>query len=418
MDRIAIFGLGKMGLPLACAFAEKDFQVTGIDVNAEWVAKINAKHDVLPQEPGVHAILAATLGRKFTATTDSDVSGQDVIIILVPTLIHATENGVEADLGAALQVATTIGRTLNKGSLVITECTMPPGATEKIGAAIEKVSGLKAGHDFGLSHCPERTSSGVALRDIRGQYPKVVGADDEPTRQKVSRLYEKINSKGVIAMPSIRMAECVKVFEGIYRDVNIGLSNELAKYCRTISVDAIEVFEAANTQPYCHLHMPSCGVGGHCIPYYPYFVMTSKTPIISAARQTNDSMPQFTVDLLAPKAGATVGLLGLTYRGGVKEFHKSPALDILRILAEKKVHVVAHDPLCTDSEIRAIGAEPLADYALDGLIVASNHPEYRVLDWPRIIAQMHVKTVVDGCRALDPQAIRNAGGKYVGVGRA
>ncbi|HLD75508.1 MAG TPA: nucleotide sugar dehydrogenase, partial [Candidatus Norongarragalinales archaeon] len=277
-SRIALFGLGKMGLPLACALANAGHAVVGVDVNAEWVARINRKEDVLPREPGVHDLLLKTVGKNFTATTDSDVSSFDFVILLVPTLIEETPTGIRPDLHLVFKVAEKIGKSLRKGTVVITECTLPPGSTEIIGSVLGRESGLFVGKDFGMAHCPERTSSGTALRDICGQYPKIVGASDPETLEKVSDLYASINSKGVIRMPSLSAAECVKVFEGIYRDVNIGLANELAKYCQDKGLDAFEIFQAANTQPFCHLHNPSCGVGGHCIPYYPYFVMSEKTP--------------------------------------------------------------------------------------------------------------------------------------------
>lgn len=421
MEKIAIFGMGKMGLPLACAFAAKGFDVRGIDINAERVARVNRKEDVLPFEPGVHDVLVKTVGKTLHATMDTDVHDRDVVILLVPTVVRESAGGITPDLDAVLDVARTVGRTLRKDSIVITECTMPPGATERIGAVIQKASGLKPGADFGLAHCPERTSSGTALRDIRGQYPKIVGASDAKTLEKVAAMYAKINPKGVIRMPSIMAAECVKVFEGIYRDVNIGLANELSHYCEGIGVDAIGVFQAANTQPYSHIHMPSCGVGGHCIPYYPYFVMNEKTPLIQAARRTNDAMPRHTVELLAAQKGAKVVVMGLTFRGGVKEFRKSPGLEIVRILNEEGMHTYACDPLCTDDEIRAFGAEPLpigqAD-EMDGIIVCSNHAEFRGLDWAAMVKSMRTRNVVDGVNVVPAQAVRDAGGTFVGIGRA
>ncbi|MBI5226928.1 nucleotide sugar dehydrogenase [Candidatus Micrarchaeota archaeon] len=431
MEKIAIFGIGKMGLPLACAFAEKGFDVTGIDVNTELVKRVNAAQDVLPQEPGVHALLKAHAGKNLRATTATDVSDREVVIILVPTLIHENAGLVEPDLTAVLDVAKLIGKTLTPGTIVITECTMPPGATEKIGQAIEKAISTSPkktntkksdAKPFGLAHCPERTSSGTALRDIRGQYPKIIGASDAKTLETVSRIYEKINAKSVVRMPSVKAAECVKVFEGVYRDVNIALANELAKYCESIGVDAVETFAAANTQPYCHLHSPSCGVGGHCIPYYPYFVMagSTSTPVLRAARATNDAMPAYTIDRLAPKKGDRVAVFGLTFRGGVKEFRKSPGLEILGILKERGAEVFAHDPLCSNDEIRALGATPIRldqTDGLDGIIVCANHAAFKTLDWAAMVKKMRHPNVVDGVHVVPADAVRKAGGTYAGIGR-
>ncbi|MBI2445149.1 nucleotide sugar dehydrogenase [Candidatus Micrarchaeota archaeon] len=422
--KIAVFGIGKMGLPLACAFASKGFDVTGIDINADLVRRVSAAQDVLPQEPGVHELLKAHIGSNLRATTDLDVSDRDAVIILVPTLIHDSGGKVEPDLEAVLDVARAAGRTLKPGAVLITESTMPPGATERIGAEAQKAA-TQAGRKgaLALAHAPERTSSGTALRDIQRQYPKIIGASDAPTLERVAAMYGAINAKGVVRMPSIKAAECVKVFEGIYRDVNIALANELAAYCRTMGVDALDAFAAANTQPYCHIHMPSCGVGGHCIPYYPYFVMDAgtDTPLLRAARRTNDAMPGRTVDLLAPKKGQRVAVFGLTFRGGVKEFRKSPGIEILGILQSRGVQVFAHEPLCTDEEIRRFGAEPLTPAAadgLDGIIVCANHAEYRQLDWTELVRKMRTKKVVDGVNVVPADVVRQAGGTFAGIGRS
>ncbi len=423
IKKIAVFGIGKMGLPLACAFAEKGFDVLGIDVNAELVRRVNAADDVLPQEPGVHELLKSHAGKNLRATTEPDVSDRDAVIILVPTLIHEKGGKVEPDLEAVLNVARAAGRTLATDAILITESTMPPGATEKIGREAAQAAN-DAGHkwNLALAHAPERTSSGSALRDIQKQYPKIIGASDARTLDRVTALYESINAKGVVRIPSIIAAECVKVFEGIFRDVNIALANELAQYCQAIGVDAMEAFAAANTQPYCHIHTPSCGVGGHCIPYYPYFVMNAgtDTPLLRAARKTNDSMPGRTVDLLAPQKGQRVAVFGLTFRGGVKEFRKSPGVEIVNLLKARGVEAFAHDPLCSEDEIRAFGATPTrpdATDGLDGIIVAANHAAYKTLDWPALVRAMRSRKVVDGVHVVPADAVRKAGGTFAAIGR-
>lgn len=423
IKKIAVFGIGKMGLPLACAFADKGFDVLGIDVNADLVHRINAAENVLPQEPGVHELLKSHSGKNLRATTEADVTDRDAVIILVPTLIHEKDGKVEPDLEAVLNVARATGRTLATDAVLITESTMPPGASEHIGAEVA-LTAKAAGRTWSasLAHAPERTSSGSALRDIQERYPKIIGASDVRTLDRVAELYESINAKGVVRMPSIKAAECVKVFEGVFRDVNIALANELAQYCQSIGVDAIDAFAAANTQPYCHIHTPSCGVGGHCIPYYPYFVMNAgtDTPLLRAARKTNDSMPGRTVDLLSPQKGQRVAVFGLTFRGGVKEFRKSPGVEIVNLLKARGVEVFAHDPLCTDDEIRAFGATPTrpdATDGLDGVIVAANHAAYQALDWPALVHKMRTKKIVDGVNVVPADAVRKAGGMFAAIGR-
>jgi len=259
---IAVYGMGKMGLPLAAVFADHGANVIGVDINEKVVEMINRGENHVKEEPGLDELVRRNVeAGRLKATTDGVWAAKqaDVMVILVPTL---TDERGNLKLGPVYDVAEKISQGLERGDIVITEATMPPGTTESLVPILEK-SGLKLG-EFGLAHAPERTMTGTAIRDITGQYPKIVGASDKKTLEAVIGIYETINRKGVIPMSSIKAAEAVKVFEGVYRDVNIALANELAMWCEEHGLDALEVFQAANTQPYCHLHMPGAGVGGHC----------------------------------------------------------------------------------------------------------------------------------------------------------
>jgi len=417
MERIAIYGIGKMGLPLAIAFANKGFKVTGVDVNPDLVRKINAGKPCLAEEPGVDELLAkAVAAGNLKATLDGVAAALDseIIVILVPTLVN--EKG-KPDLSIVREVAKTAGKGLHQGAIVVTECTMPPGETEALVPILEKESGLKLGKGFGLAHCPERTSSGTALRDITGQYPKVIGASDAATAKRLKVVYDKIDAKGCILVSSIKAAECVKVFEGVYRDVNIALANELARVCERLGVDAAEVFTTANTQPYSHIHKPGCGVGGHCIPYYPYFIMSPDTPLIRTARETNDEMPRLTAQRVLSAGAKSVLVLGLTFRGGVKEFRKSPALEIIPELKKAGCRVFGRDPLCSDAEVRDFGAEPMLGFkAVDAVIVAANHKEFKAIDWRAAFKEARGRLVFDGVGVLDRKEVEKAGGTYLAWG--
>ena len=420
-----VFGVGKMGLPLAVAFASRGFNVTGVDLNQELVKKINAGKACLPEEPGVDELLAKTVAQgKFKATLDgvAAMKDADIAVILVPTLIHETESGIKPDLSIVRQVAETIGKGIQKGTIVVTESTMPPGETNKLAPIIEKQSGLKLNECFFLAHCPERTSSGTALRDITKQYPKVIGASSPKAAQKLKAIYEKVNSAGVIVVSDVKTAEAVKVFEGVYRDVNIALANELARVCERLGVDAGEVIGTANANgahPYTHLLKPGCGVGGHCIPYYPYFIMGNDTPIVSLARRTNDAMPLRTVKRILAEGARSVLVLGLTFRGGVKEFRKSPAIEMIKHFKERGVEVFARDPLCSDREVSEFGAEPKHDFkGVDAVIVATNHKEFKETNWKKALQEMRGKTVFDGVGMLDQKTIEKAGGRYLAWGAA
>jgi len=425
---VAVYGLGKMGLPLAAVFAEHGAKVIGVDINEKVVEMINRGENHVKEEPGLDELLKKNVEEgRLSATTDGVEAARkaDVMVILVPTL---TDERGNLKLDPVYDVAHKISQGLEKGDVVITEATMPPGTTESLIPILEE-SGLKIG-EFGLGHAPERTMTGTAIRDITGQYPKIVGASDERTLEVLIGIYETINRKGVIPMSSIKAAEAVKVFEGIYRDVNIALANELALWCEEHGLDALEVFKAANTQPYCHLHMPGAGVGGHCIPVYPWFVINlagrTNPRLTKTAREINDSMPHHIVELVIkglneagmPVKGSNVLVLGLTFRGGVREFMKAAAKPIIQELKEWGASVYAYDPLCTPEDAERFGATWKEDFkGVDVVVITADHREFKKLDLNRMSAEMRGKVIVDGRNVLDPEEAEKLGFGYFRVGR-
>jgi len=244
---VAVYGLGKMGLPLAAVFAEAGASVHGVDIDETVVTAVNEGRAPV-EEPGLEELLGTYGGDGIEATTDGAVAAAaaDVHVVIVPTVL---ESDGQPALGPVLDVAGDISSGVDVGDLVILESTAPPGTTDGPFRAAVEPDGLTAGEDFGLAHCPERTSAGRVLRDLTESYPKIVGGIDEPSTSAAASLYRTFNEPGVIEVSSTTAAEAVKVFEGVYRDVNIALANELGKACEEWGLDADEVFEAANTQP-------------------------------------------------------------------------------------------------------------------------------------------------------------------------
>ncbi|WP_461864343.1 nucleotide sugar dehydrogenase [Thermococcus sp.] len=425
---IAVYGMGKMGLPLAAVFADHGANVIGVDINERVVEAINRGENHVKEEPGLDELVRKNVeAGRLKATTDGVWAAKqaDVMVILVPTL---TDERGNLKLESVYDVAEKISQGLERGDIVITEATMPPGTTESLIPILEK-SGLKLG-DFGLAHAPERTMTGTAIRDITGQYPKIVGANNEKTLEAVTGIYELINRKSVIPMSSIKAAEAVKVFEGIYRDVNIALANELAMWCEEHGLDALEVFQAANTQPYCHLHMPGAGVGGHCIPVYPWFVinLAKKTNprLTKTAREINDSMPHHVVELTVkglneagrPLKESNILVLGLTFRGGVREFMKAAAKPIIEELKEWGANVYAYDPLCTPEDAERFGAEWKEDFKdVDAIVITADHREFKELNLERIAEEVRSRVVVDGRNVVDAEKAKKHGFIYLRVGK-
>ena len=425
---IAVYGMGKMGLPLAAVFADHGARVIGVDINEKVVEMINRGENHVKEEPGLDELVKRNVeAGRLKATTDGVWAAKqaDVMVILVPTL---TDERGNLKLEPVYDVAEKISQGLERGDIVITEATMPPGTTESLIPILEK-SGLKLG-DFGLAHAPERTMTGTAIRDITGQYPKIVGANNEKTLDAVTGIYELINRKGVIPMSSIKAAEAVKVFEGVYRDVNIALANELAMWCEEHGLDALEVFQAANTQPYCHLHMPGAGVGGHCIPVYPWFVINlakrTNPRLIKTAREINDSMPHHVVELTVkglneagrPLKGSNILVLGLTFRGGVREFMKAAAKPIIEELKEWGANVYAYDPLCVPEDAERFGAEWKEDFKdVDAIVITADHREFKELNLERIAEEVRSRVVVDGRNVVDAEKAKKHGFIYLRVGK-
>jgi UDP-N-acetyl-D-mannosaminuronic acid dehydrogenase len=408
---VAVYGLGKMGLPLAAVYGDVTGNVVGADIDPEVVTLINRGESHIDNEPGLDDLVAELVEEGALEAADEPTqaaSRANVHVIIVPTLIDEHN---KPDLSIIKAVSEDIGSELDPGDLVIIESTVPPKTCREIVLPIlEKQSGLSLG-EFGLAFCPERTASGRALQDICGAYPKVVGGADAESTTVAELIYEEINSSGVIPTSDITVAEAVKLFEGLYRDVNIALVNELARFTDELGIDVNEAIETANTSPYVDLHQPGPGVGGHCIPYYPYFLIQpfdTEAPLLRTAREINDGMPNFTVQKLREEfeaegrdlQGATVLVLGLTYRPGVNEIQATPALPITEQLDEIGVGVRLVDPILDDFSSFSGTPTPLNeiyDCNPDAAVMVTPQEEFDDIEWNRF----NPLVVIDGRQSLD-----------------
>jgi len=408
---VAVYGLGKMGLPLAAVYADVTGNVTGVDIDESVVERVRRGECPVEREPGLPELVAELVDEgSLDASSDPAQAAGDasVHVVIVPTLVDGDD---QPDLSAVRAVVTDIARGIDRGDLVLVESTLPPGTTETVlRPLIESESGLPS-ETFGLAFCPERTSSGRALSDIRGTHPKIVGGVSAQSTRAAVDVYEALVDNDVVPVADATTAEMVKVFEGLYRDVNIALANELARFADELDRDVREAIAAANTQPYCDLHTPGPGVGGHCIPYYPYFVinwLTTATPLLETSRYINDAMPAFVAEktLEGLAAGetdpedATALVLGLTYRAGVRETRASPAYGVCERLSDAGVDVLATDPLVDADGFAATDVDLVDafDEDLDAVVLVTAHEEYDAVDWGSVDGPL---TVVDGRDALD-----------------
>jgi nucleotide sugar dehydrogenase len=425
---IALVGLGKIGVPLAVQFASKGAHVAGYDLSQARVDQINGKHNPIAGEPGLDEMLPGMIvDGRLRATTDARnaVADADTIVLIVPVDVDATQRPDFTLLDAAVDA---VAPHIRRGALVIVETTVPVGTTRyRVGARIERIAGLKPTSDFSLAFSPERVSSGRVLRDLR-TYPKIVGGIDAHSTALAVDFYRAVLDAEIMPVRDAETAEFTKIAETTYRDVNIGLANEFARIADMLGVDALQAIEAANTQPYSHIHAPGPGVGGHCIPVYPYFLAAPEVPghtsieteIVSAARHGNDDMARYAIGRLARVLGTLDGttavVLGLAYRAGVKESRHSSAFGLASALIAAGATTYVHDPLYTDAEIRALGLEPppTLPLACDAIVVQAWHTQYTDLDFGAFAG---LRAILDPRAALDPAGIAARGIAYVGVGR-
>jgi len=419
--RVAVVGLGKIGLPLAAQYASKGATVVGCDIDAAVVAAVNAGLCPVDGEPGLpEALQRAVDAGTLTATTDTSaaVAESEVVVAIVRVGIDNDRHTDFAHLDAA---TSAIARGLRKDTLVLLESTVPVGATRShFGRRLEELSGLRAS-EFRLAYSPERVSSGTIFRDL-STYPKVVGGIDASSGEAAAAFYRRVLDAEVLLLPDAETAEFTKLAESVYRDVNIALANELARAAEGLSIDYAAAAAAANSQPYSHLHAPGLGVGGHCIPVYPYLLLEgAHQPLVALSRQINDSMALHAVTRLEAVLegglnGRSVLILGLAYRGGVKEATLSSTLLVAQALRDRGARVLVHDPLFSPEEIAVYGLEASAlppATPVDAIVLQAAHPEYKTLDLTRFEG---CRAFLDGRRAFDRARVEAAGMHYLAIG--
>jgi len=424
---VAVIGAGKMGLPLACRLASRGASVLACDVNPDLVSSINQGRCPI-DEPGVPDLLAVMVSERrlrATSNTIDAVKQSDVVIVIVPALLTPDRH---VDLSILESVSRQISSGIHKGLLVSYETTLPVGATRHSLKPLLEANGARAGEDFFLAFSPERVKSQMALARLKDT-PKVVGGVNVESAKRAEDFYSTYLGAPILNVGTLEAAEMVKLAGMIYRDVNIALANELTRYAGAHAIDMKQVIEAANTDGEAYLLRPSIGVGGHCTPVYPYFMIHDANrrgiPITLAerSRQINDEQPDYSINQLEsswePLTRRRVMILGLGFRPQVKEHICSPAFLIKDALLRRGSTVTLHDPLYSANELRAHGFTPgewTDEPTPEVLIGNTAHSRYKELDFAELAAR-GVRAVLDGCGCWDPSAVRQHGIFYLGIGR-
>ena len=390
---VGVVGLGYVGLPLSLAFAEAGFNVTGIDSEKSRVNKITRGISYLLDIESSRLKKAVGGGRLKATTNPSALRRVDAIIICVPTPVTKTK---ELNLTYIVNASNEIARYLRIGHLVILESTTYPGTTRELVLPILESTGLKVGVDYFLTFSPERIDPGTRKFTIKNT-PKVVGGMEPKSTRLASLLYGHVVDR-VIEVATPEVAEMSKVFENVFRSVNIALVNELAKLCERMNINVWEVIKAASSKPFGYMPFyPGPGVGGHCIPLDPYYLASKAreyffhTRFIELAAEINETMPEYIVQHIVEilnscsksVKGAKILILGVAYKKDIGDLRESPALRIIELLMEKKAKVNYHDPYIAEIKegnirIRSIKLENKTLSEYDCVVITTDHTCYKL----------------------------------------
>jgi UDP-N-acetyl-D-mannosaminuronic acid dehydrogenase len=428
--KVAVVGLGYVGVPVAAAVAASGASVVGVDIDPKKVEAVNAGRNPLRgREPGLPDLLKAQVGKKrLRATTDaSAIRNADVVVVSVETPIDpATHDPLYRALKTALA---SIGPHLKRGALVSIESTLAPGTMERVvRPALERASKGKAGRDFHLVHCPERVTAGKLLYNLTNLH-RVLGVQDAVGARKATTFYKRF-VKGDLHPADWTTAEVAKTAENAYWDVQIAFANEVALISEDLGVDAYRVRELVNTCPYRAMLLPGAGVGGHCIPKDPWLLTSPavhhKPEVIPAARSVNDFMPKRMARLVEEALsasgrrikGSRVAVLGFAYREDTEDTRNTPAREVVKELRRRGADVVIHDPYARSERGYTILRDlKAAIQGADALAIVTAHERYRAMDLKVVRTWMRRRVLVDGRNAFRGAEVVKAGFVYRGIGK-
>jgi nucleotide sugar dehydrogenase len=419
MNKIAIIGLGYVGLPLALRTADKGYITYGVDLDIVKIKKIKMKQDPIG-EPYINEKLQNTNLRVTDSV--SDASDSNIFIICVPTPV---KNDYQPDLGPLKRAIESIANYLKKGDLLIIESTINPGVCDEVVIPhIEKLSGLAVNKDFYVSHCPERINPGDTKWNVTN-IPRVLGSSGAEGLKITTKFYESIIDAPIMQMGSIKEAEACKVVENSFRDVNIAFVNELAKSFTALGINVKNVIDGAATKPFAFMaHYPSIGVGGHCIPVDPYYLIEYardygfEHEFLSLARSINNSMPEFTVDQLIlalnehelPLKNARIAVLGLSYKANVADDRESPSYKLIDILERLGAIINTYDPYFLDKSTSSSIDDAMND--AQAVVIASSHREFIEHNYK----ESDIKVLIDGKNCLNKSDYVKSSIVYRGIG--
>lgn len=422
-QKVAVIGLGYVGFPVLCAVAESGlYNTVGFDISQEKIAK--AKNHESPIEDEYAESVVEKISYEVS-TSDEILKDTDIFIICVPTPVDELFN---PDYGPVIGATKLLAPYVKKGSYIILESTVNPGTCDEVVLPLlEELTGMKGGVDFELAHCPERINPGDPRWNVTN-IPRNVGSTSKEGTAFLAEFYRTFVKAEINEMATLKEAEATKIVENTFRDINIAYVNELAKSFDVLGIDVVNVIKGASNKPFAFMaHYPGCGVGGHCIPVDPYYLIERAKKqgfdhkFLRSARTVNNSMPHYTVEKLVQalnqqgKAvkGSKITLLGLSYKANIADLRESPALEIKKILEnEYGATLRVFEP-----HNLSLSTHKTMEDALDGaeaVVVTVNHREF--VDYPsEKLAKVPI--VIDGRNCLRKNEIVASGAVYKGIGR-
>lgn len=442
LTKIAVIGMGYVGIPCAALLAEVDgYDVTGLQRNSArsgWKIPVlnEGRSPIEGDEPGLNELLDRVVKKgTFRVSDDFDLLKEmDIILIDVQTPTDGADHSPKYDSLRA--VCREIGERMKPGVLVVTESTVAPGTTENVVIPIlERRSGMKAGSDFSVGYSYERVMPGKLIDHIVN-LPRIIGGIDKKSEEMAHEMYSQI-VKAKLYTTDVLTAETSKTMENAYRDANIAFANEMALMCEKLGIDVYEVRELINSRADRAMHIPGAGVGGHCLPKDTYLlrygVRTYADPeaevnFISLARRINDHMPSHMFGLTQQclkKAGvelsqAKIAVLGVAYLEDSDDIRNTPASALIDQLCARGTSLICHDPHVRPKEFPKAEVVADLDAALEGAdaaVLITRHKEYYEMDLKAVAAKMKTPILVDGRNVIDPQAAKDAGFIFKAVGK-
>ncbi|SIR76608.1 UDP-N-acetyl-D-mannosaminuronic acid dehydrogenase [Haladaptatus litoreus] len=420
MSTLCIHGLGYIGLPTAAMFANYDHDVVGYDTSEEVVTRLS-DGEVHFDEPGLRAFVTQAIESE-QLTISNEVVEAKYHIICVPTPFDRETK--EAGLEYVESAGQAIEPHLRPGDTVILESTVPPGTTADVLRPILEESGLDAGEDFALAHCPETVLPGDIITELK-QNARIIGGVNGVSTEAAVRLYESFVEAEIHTTANATTAEFVKLIQNTFRDANIAIANEIAKLAHDYEIDSREAISLANEHPRVNIHHPGPGVGGHCLPVDPWFLgqNSEELDLIKHAREVNDGMSGYIIDILKEELGGLedtkIAIFGVAYKGNVGDTRESPGLKLARELqavspqqeiampdggvevdTSSSPSITLHDPHVNDQTLQLLSREEAVDGA-DAIVIATDHDEFEEIDPLFISRFMNNNLVIDSKAILD-----------------